>query len=191
MTKKNRGRWTTKDDEKLVKHWEAGRSTKAIAHLLGRSQAAVGTRLSTLRKQGIAVHRRGESPGAPAGQDRKQTKPTVQPTGEDAEPQVRKGQPMTVPPLDTPTMEEVTSLRKTVERLKTQKAEARAKHVVAQRRITTLENSLAWFEKRIDQGAAATEFMQQLKRENAALRKAIVSLNEVILVYTARGEDNA
>ena len=43
----------------------------------------------------------------------------------------------------------------------------------------------------MDQGFAAQEFTQQLQRENAALRKALASLNEVILVYIARGEDNA
>ena len=44
----------------------------------------------------------------------------------------------------------------------------------------------------LEQGTPAQdEFTQQLQRENAVLRKALVALNEVILVYTARGEDNA
>ena len=57
----------------------------------------------------------------------------------------------------------------------------RVRAIKVNRRVDALEQSTP----------AQDEFTQQLQRENAALRKALVALNEVILVYTARGEDNA
>ena len=61
--------------------------------------------------------------------------------------------------------------------------------------IKTLQSDNASLRQRLSQvkqnsSDAATEFMRQLERENAALRAALVASNNVIAVYTARGEDS-
>lgn len=60
--------------------------------------------------------------------------------------------------------------------------------------ISALESDNASLRRQLEQlkrggGDAATEFMRQLERESAALRAALVASNNVIAVYTARGED--
>lgn len=226
---KNRGKWTKKDDKKLAKAWTEGHSTKTIAQLLGRSQASVSTRLTTLRKRGVeGVERRGESPGAPAG-PRPTGSKTVAPTGEDAESWsskrladftenmsiqewVAKGMPTKeltndewhelIPikrgmiqlmagefkVLESKVKTYTSGIRELKERLerntKSPNMKAtnnRVRAVKVNRRVAALEQGTP----------AQDEFTQQLQRENAVLRKALVALNEVILVYTARGEDNA
>ena len=227
---KNRGKWTKKDDKKLAKAWAEGHSTKTIAQLLGRSQASVSTRLTTLRKRGVeGVERRGESPGAPAGARYTGSK-TVAPTGEDAESWskkrladftenmsiqewVAKGMPTKeltndewhelIPikrgmiqlmsdefkvleskvKTDGSRIQELEErLERNTKALNMKATDNRVRNIKVHRRVAALE-----------QGAvgAQDEFTQQLQRENASLRKALVALNEVILVYTARGEDKA
>ena len=146
-----------------------------------RASSSAPTRLSTLRKSGMLDEKRGASNGpvTPATGERGPIE--TQPTGEDA----------LLTAIEKRDGEELRSLRDTVKQLRKKNSEARAKHIVANRRIKTLENALDFAEKKMDQGFAAQEFTQQLQRENAALRKALASLNEVILVYIARGEDNA
>lgn len=179
--KKNRGKWTTNEDKKLVDLFKQGLKVKQIARVLGRTYSATTTRLSYLRKSGMLDEKRGASNGpvTPATGERGPIE--TQPTGEDA----------LLTAIEKRDGEELRSLRDTVKQLRKKNSEARAKHIVANRRIKTLENALDFAEKKMDQGFAAQEFTQQLQRENAALRKALTSLNEVILVYTARGEDNA
>lgn len=179
--KKNRGKWTTNEDKKLVDLFKQGLKVKQIARVLGRTYSATTTRLSTLRKSGMLDEKRGASNGpvTPATGERGPIE--TQPTGEDA----------LLTAIEKRDGEELRSLRDTVKQLRKKNSEARAKHIVANRRIKTLENALDFAEKKMDQGFAAQEFTQQLQRENAALRKALASLNEVILVYIARGEDNA
>ena len=179
--KKNRGKWTTNEDKKLVDLFKQGLKVKQIARVLGRTYSATNTRLSTLRKSGMLDEKRGASNGpvTPATGERGPIE--TQPTGEDA----------LLTAIEKRDGEELRSLRDTVKQLRKKNSEARAKHIVANRRIKTLENALDFAEKKMDQGFAAQEFTQQLQRENAALRKALASLNEVILVYIARGEDNA
>ena len=227
---KNRGKWTKKDDKKLAKAWAEGLSTKNIAQLLGRTQSAVSTRLTTLRKRGVkGVERRGESPGAPVGRGRPTGPKTVAPTGEDAESWskkrladftegmsiqewVAKGMPTKeltndewhelIPikrgmiqvmsdefkVLESKVKSDGSRIQELEERLErntkalnTKATNNRVRTIKVNRRVNALEQGTP----------AQDEFTQQLQRENAALRKALVALNEVILVYTARGEDNA
>ena len=226
---KNRGKWTKKDDKKLAKAWAEGHSTKTIAQLLGRSQASVSTRLTTLRKRGVeGVERRGESPGAPAGARRTGSK-TVAPTGEDAESWsskrladftenmsiqewVAKGMPTKeltddewhelIPvkrgmlaamsnefkELESKVKTYGSGIRELKKRLERDTKSPNMKATNNRVRNIKVNRRVAVLKQGVD---AQDEFTQQLQRENASLRKALVALNEVILVYTARGEDNA
>jgi hypothetical protein len=186
MTKKNRGKWTTNEEKKLVGLFKQGLKVKQIARVLGRTFAATNTRLSYLRKSGALDEKRGASNGPVTPATGERGPNDTQPTGEDALPTAIQKRDMV-----SISSEELRSLRDAVKQLKKKNSEGRARNIVANRRIKTLENALDFAEKKMDQGFAAQEFTQQLQRENAALRKALAALNEVILVYTARGEDSA
>ena len=201
MTNKNRGQWTEKDDARLLEEWAKGTTTKNIAVLLGRTQASVYTRLSKMRKNGVDVERRGESTG-PVTPSRKGGPKNVLPTGEDAEHVRRKAEHLRRKDAQAKTEKRAAKIAAA------RKARAESKVELKQfmvdkvneeftelkATIKTLQSDNASLRQRLSQvkqnsSDAATEFMRQLERENAALRAALVASNNVIAVYTARGED--
>lgn len=186
MTNKNRGNWTEKDDERLREEWAKGTTTKNIAVLLGRTQASVYTRLSNLRKSGVEVERRGESTG-PIKPSRKTGPKNSLPTGEDVESKMKARAAKIAAVRKARAESKVELTQFMVEKTNEEFAELR---VV----ISALESDNASLRLQLEQlkrdgGNAATEFMRQLERESAALRAALVASNNVIAVYTARGED--
>ena len=202
MTNKNRGQWTEKDDARLLEEWAKGTTTKNIAVLLGRTQASVYTRLSKMRKNGVDVERRGESTG-PVTPSRKGGPKNVLPTGEDAEHVRRKAEHLRRKDAQAKTEKRAAKIAAA------RKARAESKVELKQfmvdkvneeftelkATIKTLQSDNASLRQRLSQvkqnsSDAATEFMRQLERENAALRAALVASNNVIAVYTARGEDS-
>ena len=195
MTNKNRGQWTTKDVERLREEWAKGTSTKNIATLLGRTQGSVYTRLSMLRKSGVDIERRGESTG-PVKPSRKGGPKNVLPTGEDAEPKSKKPAEKKVELTQfmvDKTSEEFAELRERQKQLLTGIKELRGVIKMMNRKEDKLRSDNASLRQRLSQvkqksSDAATEFMRQLKRENAALRAALVASNDVIAVYMAQEE---
>ncbi len=170
MTNKNRGQWATKDDERLREEWAKGTSTKNIATLLGRTQASVYTRLSTLRKSGVDVERRGESTG-PVKPSRKGGPKNVLPTGEDVEPKSKK-----------PAKKKVELTQFMVEKANEEFNELKTT-------IKTLQSDNASLRQRLAQ-LQRTEAgdTHRLERENAVLRAALIASNNVIAVYMAQDE---
>lgn len=220
MTKKNRGRWTTNDEEKLMDLFRQGLKVKQIARVLGRTYTATNTRLSHLRKSGALDEKRGASngPNQPATGERGPKE--VLPTGEEAEAPVKKlrhlelkgwieaGMPRTE--LTDEQWHELVTIKRgmaaaiadevaemqqaisdaddTIKRMKERAAERRANAIVLQRENNQLRKQLEG--KGISTSKAKDEFLNQLQRENAALRAALVASNNVIAVYTTRGEDS-
>jgi len=180
MTNKNRGQWTTKDDERLREEWAKGTSTKNIATLLGRTQASVYTRLSTLRKSGVDVERRGESTG-PVKPSRKGGPKNVLPTGEDAEPKSKK------PAKKKPAKKKVELTQFMVDKTSEEFAELQ----VVIKALRSDNNSLRQRLSQQAEAEGATKSASQLKRENAALRAALIASNNVIAVYMAQDETEA
>ena len=204
MTNKNRGQWTEKDDARLLEEWAKGTTTKNIAVLLGRTQASVYTRLSKMRKNGVDVERRGESTG-PVTPSRKGGPKNVLPTGEDAEHVRRKAEHLRRKDAQAKTEKraaKIAAVRKAraeaeskVEFTQFMVEKANEEFTELKTTIKTLQSDNASLRQRLSQvkqnsSDAATEFMRQLERENAALRAALVASNNVIAVYTARGEDS-
>ena len=197
MTNKNRGQWTTKDDERLREEWAKGTSTKNIATLLGRTQASVYTRLSTLRKRGVDVERRGESTG-PIKPSRKGGPKNSLPTGEDAEPKSKK------PAKKKPAKKKVELTQFMVDKASEEFAEMqvitkalRDRNAQLQEEfdemvnvtLPSLRSDNASLRQRLAQRKTETD--GTLERENAALRAALIASNNVIAVYMAQDETEA
>ena len=209
MTNKNRGQWTEKDDARLLEEWTKGTTTKNIAVLLGRTQASVYTRLSKMRKSGVDVERRGESTG-PVTPSRKGGPKNVLPTGEDVDTKtkkraakiaaVRKARAESKVELNQFMVdkinEEFVEMQVITKALRDRNAQLQEEFdEMLNVTLPSLRSDNASLRQRLSQvkqksSDAATEFMRQLERENAALRAALVASNNVIAVYTARGEDS-
>ena len=184
MTNMNRGEWTTKDVERLREEWAKGTSTKNIATLLGRTQGSVYTRLSMLRKSGVDIGRRGESTG-PVKPSRKGGPKNVLPTGEDVEPKSKK-----------PAEKKVELKQFMVDKINEEFVEMQAAVKTLQSDNTALrlrinQMNQAESEDAVKYAGRLVDENDQLKRENAALRAALIASNNVIAVYMAQDETEA
>lgn len=184
MTNKNRGQWTTKDVERLREEWAKGTSTKNIATLLGRTQGSVYTRLSMLRKSGVDVERRGESTG-PVKPSRRGGPKNVLPTGEDAEPKSKK--PAEKKVELTQFMVEMTN--EEFKDLRDANRALRSDNTALRLRINRMNQAES--EGAVKLAGRIADENDQLKRENAALRAALIASNNVIAVYMAQDETEA
>jgi regulator of replication initiation timing len=176
---KNRGKWTKNDDKKLMDLFKQGLKVKQIARVLGRTYAATNTRLSQLRKNGALDEKRGASngPNQPATGERGPKE--VLPTGEEAAAIADEVAEM---------QQAISDADDIIKQMKERAAERRANAIVLQRENNQLRKQLEG--KGINTSKAKDEFLNQLQRENAALRAALVASNNVIAVYTTRGEDS-
>ncbi|MEC8731120.1 MAG: hypothetical protein VXX66_09975 [Actinomycetota bacterium] len=186
MTNKNRGEWTTKDVERLREEWAKGTSTKNIATLLGRTQGSVYTRLSMLRKSGVDIERRGESTG-PIKASRKGGPKNVLPTGEDVEPKSKK------PAKKKPAEKKVELTQFMVEMTNEEFKDLRDANRALRSDNTALRLRINQMNQAESEGAVKlvgriADENDQLKRENAALRAALIASNNVIAVYMAQDE---